>query len=54
MAETKITLKRRVPDEKRLAWARETVAGIQGPVPHGQACELIDGSEILLSTPLLI
>jgi len=36
MAETKLTLKRRVPDEKRLAWAKEQVSKIEGPLPKGR------------------
>jgi len=35
MRETKTLLRCRVPNEKRLARAREVVAGIQGPVPRG-------------------
>tara|TARA_Y100001934_G_scaffold144587_1_gene173793 strand:+ start:7130 stop:9166 length:2037 start_codon:yes stop_codon:yes gene_type:complete len=38
MAETKVKFKRRVADEKRLAWARKLTAGLQGrkPVTHAQ------------------
>jgi hypothetical protein len=36
MAEEKLTLRRRVPDEKRLAWARETFAGVPEGKPRNQ------------------
>jgi len=36
MCEKKLTLGRRVPDEKRLAWAKEIIAKMQGPVPKSQ------------------
>ena len=34
MAETKLTLRRRVPDEKRLAWAKEIIAKMTSPKPR--------------------
>ena len=37
MAQTNFALNFRVPDEKRLAWAREVVAKMKGPVPRGMA-----------------
>ncbi len=36
MAETKLTLGRRVPDADRLAWARQVVAGLKGAKPKTQ------------------
>jgi hypothetical protein len=36
MAETRLTLRRRVPDEQRLAWARPIVAQMAGRVPRNQ------------------
>lgn len=35
-SEKKLTLARRTPDEKRLEWAREIIAKMQGPVPKSQ------------------
>lgn len=37
MAETKLALRRRVPNDERLAWARETVASFEGRAPNGMA-----------------
>src|SRR5206468_2237523 len=37
MAESKLPLSYRAPDESRLAWARKVAATIQGPVPSTQA-----------------
>ena len=37
MAETKLTLKRRVPDEARLTWAREKLAAMEGRPPKDRA-----------------
>jgi len=34
--EKKLTLARRTPDEKRLAWARKIVASMKGPVPRNR------------------
>jgi len=34
--EKKLTLGRRTPDEKRLAWAKEIIAQMKGPVPKSQ------------------
>src|SRR5207248_1234500 len=36
MREAKLTLNRRVPDEARLKWAREVVAGLKGRKPQTQ------------------
>jgi hypothetical protein len=36
MAETRLTLGRRLPDERRLAWAREIMAGMGDRVPRNQ------------------
>ena len=36
MKETKLTLKRRVPDEKRLEWAKKRLAALQGKKPTEQ------------------
>ncbi|MHC4402162.1 MAG: LamG domain-containing protein [Planctomycetota bacterium] len=36
MAETTLTLKRRTPDEARLAWAKETIAQMKGPKPRNR------------------
>ena len=35
MAEETLRLRRRVPDDERLAWARETVASFEGRAPNG-------------------
>jgi hypothetical protein len=37
MAEARLVLRRRVPDETRLAWARGIADGIQGRLPQNQA-----------------
>src|SRR5439155_10772325 len=37
MAETKLTLRRRVADESRLAWARKIVAGMGDRIPKDRA-----------------
>ncbi|MDR3634650.1 MAG: LamG domain-containing protein, partial [Isosphaeraceae bacterium] len=37
MAESRVTLRRRTPDEKRLAWARPIVAAMEGRIPRSQA-----------------
>src|SRR5262249_31164175 len=37
MKETKLTLDRRVPDEKRLEWAKKRLAALQGKKPTEQA-----------------
>ncbi len=37
MAEKKLRLRRRVPDDDRLAWARQTVASLEGRAPNGMA-----------------
>jgi len=35
-SEQKLKLGRRIPDEKRLAWAKEIISKMQGPVPRSQ------------------
>src|SRR5262249_32720114 len=47
MAETKLTLRRRVPDERRLAWAKEISAKSKGPAPRGLP-EIYAREQILL------
>lgn len=36
VAQTTLTLHRRTPDEARLSWARQIVAGMEGPKPQNQ------------------
>lgn len=48
MAEAKLRLKRRVAGEKRLAWAREAVAGLQGRKPQSQP-EIYAREQVLLA-----
>src|SRR5205823_11236813 len=36
MRESRLTLRRRTPDDKRLAWARDIIAKMTGPVPRNQ------------------
>jgi len=36
MCEKKLTLRRRVPDKERLAWAKELAATIDGPIPKNR------------------
>ncbi len=47
MAETVLPLRRRVPDEQRLAWARETVAAMEGRPPKTRP-EIFAREQILL------
>jgi hypothetical protein len=48
MAETKLSLARRVPNKERLEWARKVVAGMTGPKPKTQP-EVYAREAILLS-----
>ena len=47
MCEKKLTLSRRVPDEKRLAWAKAIAAKMKGPVPRNRT-EVYALEQILL------
>jgi hypothetical protein len=47
MAEVKLSLRRRVPDEQRLAWAKEVAGKMKGPLPNGLA-EIYAQEQLLL------
>ena len=48
MSEKKLTLRRRVPDEKRLTWAKQILVGMQCPTPRNKT-EVYAREQVLLA-----
>jgi hypothetical protein len=49
MAQEKLTLRRRVPDDKRLAWARSMVAGMRDPTAPANRPEVYAKEQVYLN-----